>query len=377
LRYSLGTDPATGKRRVVTTTVRGDSKAAGKELRRLLHSIDNNTHVDPSRITVSQWLETWLASVKPNVSPKSHERYAQLVLGFLTPELGNYPLVKLSPVNILAAYTKWNTEGRLDGKPGGPAPRTRRHIHHLLRTALAHAVELQMLARNPTDALKRKLPKVERRMMKILDTQQSDALLRGLKHSRVYWPCLLALSTGMRRGEILALRWKNVDLDRGVLQVVESLEQTKEFGVRAKETKTGKARSVTLPRFAIDELRRLRREQAEELLRLGVRQTGETLVCGRADGEPHQPRSLTHEFAVLIARLKDVPRVRFHDLRHTHATALLRAGIHPKIAQERLGHSTITTTLDLYSHVTDSMQKDAADRLDAAFRSAISGGTAG
>jgi integrase len=128
---------------------------------------------------------------------------------------------------------------------------------------------------------------------------------------------------------------------------------------------------VTLPAFAIEELRRLKREQAESLLVLGVRQTSDTLVCARRDGEPLQPQSLTHEFPRFLARLKDFPRVRFHDLRHSHATQLLLAGVHPKIAQERLGHSTITTTLDLYSHVTATMQEDAAGRLDAAFRGAM------
>jgi integrase len=176
----------------------------------------------------------------------------------------------------------------------------------------------------------------------------------------------------MRRGEVLALRWRNVDLDRGTVRIVESLEQTKK-AIRFKAPKTEKARAVTLPTFVTDELRALRRQQAEELLVLGMRQSGETLVCGRADGEPLQPQSLTHQFARLTARIKDVPRVRFHDLRHSHATQLLLAGVHPKVAQERLGHSTITTTLDLYSHVSETMQEDAAARLDTIFRSAITG----
>jgi integrase len=102
---------------------------------------------------------------------------------------------------------------------------------------------------------------------------------------------------------------------------------------------------------------------------LGVQQTGDTIVCARADGEPRQPRSLTHEFGVLMGRIKNIPRVRFHDLRHSHATQLLSAGLHPKVAQERLGHSTITTTMDIYSHVTAQMQDDAAARIDAAYRS--------
>jgi integrase len=169
----------------------------------------------------------------------------------------------------------------------------------------------------------------------------------------------------------LALRWRNADLDRGTVRIVESLEQTKS-GLRFKSPKTDRARAVTLPSFAVEESRRLKREQAESLLLLGVRQTADTLVCARRDGKPLQPQSLTHEFPRFLARLgSDFPRVRFHDLRHSHATQLLLAGVHPKVAQERLGHSTISTTLDLYSHVTATMQEDAAGRLDAAFRGAI------
>ena len=182
---------------------------------------------------------------------------------------------------------------------------------------------------------------------------------------------LLAFSTGMRRGEVLAVRWKNVDLERGTLRVMESLEQTK-TGIRFKPPKSGRHRVITLPAYAVEDLRRLKRRQAEELLALGVRQTGETLVCARADGEPHQPLSLTYEFARFIGRMKDLPRVRFHDLRHSHATQLLASGVHPKIASERLGHASVGITLDLYSHVTDTMQSDAAVKLDSAMQVAKS-----
>jgi integrase len=373
IRYSLGTDPATGKRRIATATVCGKRRDAECELRRRLRTLDTGEHVDPTRMTVCEWLTTWLNAVREELSPKSHERYSEDVDNFLIPELGALRVDKLAPAHIQTAYAKWASGGRRDGKAGGLSPLTRRHIHRVLRAALARAVEQQIIARNPADVFKKRLPKVERKTMQTLTPEQSAALLGGVKHTRVYWPALLALSTGMRRGEILALRWKNADLDRGLILVVESLEHTKALGLRRKETKTGKARSITLPAFAVEELRRLKRQQAEELLRLGVRQTGETLVCGRSDGEPQQPRSLTHEFTRLVRRMKDLPRVRFHDLRHSHATQLLVDGVHPKVAQERLGHSTISTTLDLYSHVSTTMQEDAAARLDKAFRSAMTG----
>jgi integrase len=283
------------------------------------------------------------------------------------------PLAKLVPIQIQNAYSTWATSGRRDGKLGGLSPLTRRYIHVILRSALARAVEQQLLVRNPADAFKKRLPKVERKEIATLTVEQSAYLLDSIRHMHIYWPVLLALATGMRRGEILALRWKNLDLDRGMLRVMESLEQTK-AGIRFKSPKTDRTRAITLPAFAVAELCRLKRQQAEALLRIGVRQFGETLVCCREDGEPKQPRSLTHEFAHVMGRINDLPRVRFHDLRHSHATQLLAGGVHPKVAQERLGHSTITTTMDLYSHVTDTMQSDAAARLDAAFRLVISGG---
>jgi integrase len=169
----------------------------------------------------------------------------------------------------------------------------------------------------------------------------------------------------------LAVRWKNVDLENGTLRVVESLEQTKTT-MRFKSPKSGRHRAITLPGYAVAELRRLKREQAESLLTLGVRQSGDTLLCCRADGEPHQPLSLTYEFARFMRRLKDLPRVRFHDLRHSHATQLLADGIHPKVASERLGHASVGITLDLYSHVTDTMQGEAAAKLDSAMQAAKS-----
>jgi integrase len=284
---------------MATTTVKGNRRVAEKELRRLLRTLDTGEHVDPNAMTVREWLTTWLNAVHAEVAPKSHERYAEIVRHFLLPALGNLPLAKLAPSHIQQAYNRWAEGGRRDRKEGGLSPRTRRHIHRILKSALARAVEQQLLARNPADAFKKRLPKVERREMMTLSCEESAWLLQAIRHTTVYWPVLLALSTGMRRGEVLALRWKNVDLERGSLRVMESLEQTKD-GIRFKAPKTEKARVITLPGFAIEELRGRKRQQAEDLLLLGIRQSGETLVCGRADGLPLQPQSLTHEFTYLV-----------------------------------------------------------------------------
>ena len=256
-----------------------------------------------------QWLERWLETVRAEVAPKTHERYSEIARNFLIPALGNHALTRLVPSHIQNAYNGWAVGGRLDGKHGGLAPQTRRHIHRVLRTALARAVEQQIIARNPADVFRKRLPKVERRQLITLTADQSAQLLEALAHSRVYWPVLLALSTGMRRGEILALRWKNVDLEAGTLRVVESLERT-QSSIRFKAPKSGRHRAITLPAYAIQELRRLKRKQAEGLLALGVRQSIETLLCCRADGEPHRPLSLTYEFARFMRRLKALPRIQ-------------------------------------------------------------------
>ncbi len=356
IRYSLGRDPVSGKRRFGTATIRGTRKEAEQELVRLLRTVHTGEHVDPSRMTVGEWLGLWVESTRAEVSPKTHERYAEIVRCYLVPAIGGIRLQKLAPSDIQRGYNNFTRS---------PSPRTRRHIHRILKSALARAVEQQTLPRNPAEALKR-LPKVERQPITTLTVDQSTQLLQTIKHTNVYWPVLIALTTGMRRGEIVALRWKNVDLDKGLVRVVGSLEQTRKGGLRFKATKTEKARAVTQPKFAVEELRRWKREQAEALLTLGVRQGGETLVCARLDGEPKKADSLTNEFLHLM-RKAGIPRVRFHDLRHSHATQLLASGVHPKIVQERLGHSTITLTLDLYSHVSETMQSDAAARLDQAY----------
>jgi integrase len=239
-------------------------------------------------------------------------------------------------------------------------------MHRILKQALGQAVKWQVLTRNPADAVDP--PKVERQSMNTYDMPQTAVLLDGLRETRMFIPTVLAVLCGLRRGEIAALRWRSVDLAVASLAVVESAEQTNK-GIRYKEPKSGRARKVALSVTVIEELKAWRTRQAQELLRLGVRPDGETFVVTQADGSPLQPRSLTHEWVRVLAATK-LPRIRFHDLRHAHATHMLASGVHPKVASERLGHSKVGITLDLYSHVMPGMQDDAVAKVDAALRAA-------
>jgi integrase len=237
----------------------------------------------------------------------------------------------------------------------------------VLREALQQAVGWQLLARNPADAVKP--PKVERKQMSVLDAQATAELIEAARPYSMFMPILLAVTTGMRRGEIAALRWKSVDLDAGQLSVVVSIEQTK-AGCREKETKSGRGRAIVLPAMLIEELRRHRLEQAQHLLSIGVRLTQDHHVVMQPDGMARTPNGLTAGYRIFL-EAHGLKRIRLHDLRHTHATHLLQSGIHPKIASERLGHSKVGITLDLYSHVLPGMQNEAANKIDALLSDAL------
>jgi len=196
-------------------------------------------------------------------------------------------------------------------------------------------------------------------------------LIESVKGHALYIPVLLAVTTGMRRGEILALRWGDVDLERATLSVTQTLEKTRQGGLQFKQPKTKRSRrSISLPSMLVDALRKHRADQAELHLSLGVGWKEHGLVCSKLAGEPIIPGTLTNMFGRFVKSI-DIPPIRFHDLRHTHATHLLRQGVHPKVAQERLGHATIAVTLDLYSHVMPGMQENAALKVDTALRAAL------
>jgi integrase len=359
-------DPQTGKRRRKWHSFKGTKREAQIESARLISALQTGTYLEPSKTTVAAYLDHWLDHIKSQVSPSSYERYCELVRKNIAPLLGAVLLTKLKPAQISAAYTKALKEGRRDGS-GGLSPRTVTHMHRVLKQALGQAVRWELVTRNPAGAVDP--PKVERTVMMAYDIGQTADLLEAMRGSRMFVPTVLAVLCGLRRGEICALRWRSVDLVKGQMAVVNSAEQTK-GGVRFKEPKSGKARTVSLSATVVEELRQHRVRQAQELLKVGVRLSDETLVVCQTDGSLLQPRSLTHEWVRLLGKTI-LPRARFHDLRHAHATHMLANGVHPKVASERLGHSKVGITLDLYSHVMPGMQEDAAARVDDALRTAI------
>ena len=356
----------TGERKRKWHSFEGNKRQAQIECARLISAIQSGSYVAPSKLTLAEFLDRWLEHTKSQVSPKSHERYSGIINQNLKTALGSVHLSKLKPVQISAAYSKALANGRRDGT-GGLSPRTVNHMHRVLKQALGQAVRWELLTRNPADAVDP--PRVGWVPMQTYDLRQTVELIEVVRQTPLLMPTLLAVLCGLRRGEICAVRWRNVDLTAGQLSVVESLEQTK-AGLRFKSPKSGKGRTVALSSTMVDELRAHRATRAQELLRLGVGPSDDDLVIAHPDGSLVQPIYISQLWGRTIKRTK-LAQLRFHDLRHAHATHLLANGVHPKVASERLGHSRVGITLDLYSHVIPGMQEDAAATVDAALKTAI------
>jgi integrase len=316
-------DPATGERKRRWHSFVGTKRAAQIECARLISDMQRGTYLDPSKTTVAQFLDQWLADVQVRVSTKTYERYEQVCHKNIVPLLGAVPLAKLKPVQISQAYATALTSGRRK-RSDGLSPRTVHHMHVILKGALAQGVKWEMLVRNPAAAVDP--PKVARTIMQTYNLGQTAELIQAVRGKRIFIPTILAALCGLRRGEIAALRWRNVDLASGQLAVVQSAEQTR-AGVRYKATKSGRGRTVALPATLVAELKAHRIQQAQELLKVGRRLSDDDFVVAQADGSPLQPHSVGQEWVRFMAN-SPLPRIRFHDLRHAHATHLLAAGVH-------------------------------------------------
>ena len=368
LSVYLGKDPVTGKERRVRKTVRGSEKDAQKALRDLLHSIDEGTFVEPAKMTVEQYLEQWLETHKANVEPTTHDWYALVCRKHIAPHLGRMQLQKLTPLAIQQFYVSKLQEGRLDGKGKALSPNTVRHIHRVLHKALNAAVKLQLIPRNPCDAVEP--PKAVKKEARYWTPEEAAQFLEAIQEDRLYALFYVALGTGLRRGELLGLRWQDVDLNEGRLTVRQEIVR-KSKGTLVKAPKTEKSRAtISLSRGVVEVLKKHKARQAQERLLMGDQYHDGGLVFTTFEGKPLDPSYISGDyFGKLIEKAK-VRKINFHALRHTHATILASQGVPLKVVSERLRHSSVAITGDIYSHVFAQMDREAADSFDAAMQAA-------
>ncbi len=367
IKFDLGRGQD-GTRRTRYLTVHGTQRDAQGALITALAAVNEGTHVDPSKLTVGEFLQKWLTEYAATaVSAKTYERYGEHVHKHLVPRLGTIALRDLAPLDIQRYYTKSLTSGRLKG-PGGLSPRTVHHHHVILSQALGRAVKWRLLAINPAKAVDP--PKVCQEEIEVLDDDALATLLRTAQNTRAYPAILLGATTGMRRSEVLGLRWRDLDLDGAKLTVNVALEETKS-GLNLKSPKTrGSRRTITLPVITVETLRRHRAQVLRERLALGLGRDDDGPVFATLDGGHIRPRNFTKEFTRLVKRA-GVRQITLHGLRHSHITSLLRAGVHAKVVSERAGHASVAITLGLYAHALPDMQAEAAAKVDAALRGVL------
>ena len=360
----VGRDPATGKRRQKWETIRGTKREAEKRLAELQHQLNTDTYVTSSKLTVAEFLYQWLESyVSSNCRESTYERYKGVIDDHLIPDMGSIPLSELKAAHLQTHYSKALKEGRKSSGPSeGLSPWTVRKHHVTLREALSHALKWGLVSKNVTLAVDP--PKPPRPEARALDGDDAQYILTSAQGT-IWHPIFhLALYTGMRRGEILGLRWKDVDLNLSVLYIAQAMQQLDDGRVIIQEPKTPNSRrSVALSPVAAISLRSHRERQEVDFLTVERPFTPQTLVFERADGTTPVPDSVTHAFT-RYAQKAGVHGVHLHNLRHTHASLMLKAGVHPKIVSERLGHSSVAFTLDTYSHVTPGLQEAAALKFD-------------
>jgi integrase len=311
--------------------------------------------------TVGGFLAAWLAHMRGRVRRVTFEGYEVLVRRHALPALGALELAALRPLHLQDLY------GRLLAGGAGRRPLaagTVLNLHLVLTQALGQAVRWELLAANP--AAGAQPPRPRRAAPLVADPALLERLLAATAGSVYELPCALALATGMRRGELLALRWSDLSPERRQARVVRSLQPT-QAGLVFEEPKTRRSRRpVVLPAFLDRYLDAQQQRQSERRLAAAGAWRELGLVIDRGDGAPLNPDTLSAGWARFLGR-KGLPKLRFHDLRHAHATLLLLQGVHPKIVSERLGHASIGITLDTYSHVLPSLQNDAADAFDTLF----------
>jgi integrase len=330
---------------------------------RLLAEVGGGTSVDPSKLTVSEYVRAWLDSAT-HLAPKTLERYRELAEHQINPHLGNVVLQKLRPSQIADWHATLLRSGGRNGR--ALAARTVGHAHRVLHSVLARAAKVEAVSRNVAGVLTP--PKVEVKEIEILADVQIAGVLAELRDHPLLPIVVTALGTGMRRGELCALQWRDVDLDHASINVERSLEETND-GLRMKLPKSRRGlRRIALPASVVELLRAHRTRQIELRLMLGLgRVEPDALVFCHEDGSPLSPDRLSQQWRRFVVA-KGMPAVSFHALRHTHASALIAAGLDVVTVSRRLGHGSPGITLGIYAHRFANTDSAAANAMDVAMR---------
>jgi integrase len=353
---------AEGKRKQRWYSGYNTKKEAEKAVAEIINQLENNGLTTTTKLTTGDYLKQWYQTYcEPNLEKTTLDGYSIILFKHLIPKLGKIQLQKLTALHIREYYTKAQESGRLDGK-GGLSGKTLKQHHRVLREALKHAVQMQLIDKNPADAVDS--PKVKKYKAEVLkDTQEMSLFLTSLDGQPLELPIHLAIGAGLRRSEVLGLRWKDIDFKEKTLTINQVLVRAnKELFFKQPKSETSN-REIKIPNTLYELLKKYKVKVAQNKLLLGSSYEDNDLVVCNVDGTPINPGTFSHWFKDFLEK-HNLKKIRFHDLRHTFATWLLKAGVPLKVVSDMLGHSTIAISADLYSHVVKDMQEDAANKLD-------------
>jgi integrase len=357
-----------GKRKQRWHSFKGTKREAQAKLHELIASIRKGDYVEPSKLTVAEYVRGRIAqwAAAGEISPKTTERYTELLDNQIVPHLGTKSIQKLRPADIESWHTALKSGGRKDGG-GGVSNRTIGHAHRVLSKALRDAVRHNVAIKNV--AAEEGAPAVNADEMIILTPEQVKELPVKLKDQRIYARAITALHTGIRPQELLALRWssKTVDLEAKTITISEALEGTKKHGLRFKapKTKAGR-RQITLPDIVVDALREHRRQQLEQRMVLGLgKLPDDALVFPALSGGPHSPDAFSAEWRDAADKI-GLQGIPLYSLRHTHASLLIDKGVDVVTISKRLGHASPAITLKVYAHLFRKDDSKAADAINRA-----------
>jgi integrase len=350
----------TDERRRETKAGYPTRKACQAAMNKLLVAVEQQNYSVPTKVTVKQYLSMeWLPAVKATIRPSTYNSYVQHVDCHIVPHIGSVKLAKLTGGHVNALYATLAESGRKNGERG-LAPQTIHHVHACLHKACRDAVRWGQLSRNPLDAADPPRAKADgAKEMKTWSKEQLRAFLDAVRDDRLSPLWHVIAMTGMRRGEAIGLRWSDVDLEAGRLSVRRALIPINREVV-VSEPKTAKGRrAVALDPGTVEVLKTQAARQLDEQKEWDEDWVETGLVFTAENGGALDPESVSRYFRQAVKKAM-LPKIRLHDLRHTHATLALQAGVHPKVVSERLGHATISITLDTYSHAIPAMQEEAA-----------------
>ena len=344
-------DPLTGKRERRYKTIKGTKKQAEAELRKMISDLESGNTITMSAMKLSAWMDTWLTTYLPNIEETTRDGYQEKIENYIKPSLGHLPLKAIKNHNI----QQWI----LDLRKRGLSPKTIRNAYNNLNAALKKAVVLQMIPHNPCEGTE--LPKLEKYQAQVYNITTMQSALALADSLSMYLIILLGATVGLRRGEMAALHWDNIDFSTETLSVVQNRVHAKKAVVqKAPKSKAG-YRTITLCHDVADALRMAKVAYDRAATKPGFHDLGYVLC--KENGHPFHPDSITQKWERFVAK-HNLPKIRLHDLRHSNATAMIASGISAKVVQHRLGHSDVSITLNTYTHVLPEMDQDAADKLN-------------